>query len=206
MFIVRNYVVIGRKNSGSSPRLCPPPRSDCLSWGLKSVDPLPTQEDVLLGQSLSSDSWTMMTHLNSTLFPIMRTYGVILPLAQESLTRDPQTGYFGWECGGGRSPYANCFVYVLNTFVLGGKVHTFSSKDDKNRKIKNHCLITDHLLPWDAGLSFSSSSSISSPSLAGISKIPLCLVWLCWKELCLHYQSFQRAKERSLSPAQHWHR
>lgn len=40
-------------------------------------------------------------------------------------------GLGGGEEGMGRSPRANCFVFVLDTFVLGAKVHTLSSKAGK---------------------------------------------------------------------------
>ena len=55
MFVVRNYVVTGRKNSGG--RIVSASTIQfCLSCGLKSGAALPTEEDVLLGQSLSGDS------------------------------------------------------------------------------------------------------------------------------------------------------
>lgn len=90
MFILRNSVVLGRTNSGGSPGLCPPPPPDCLFCGLKSVHPLTTEEDVLLGQSLSSDSLPVMTCLSSSPFPnVEDLYDGTLPLAQGFLPRDP---------------------------------------------------------------------------------------------------------------------
>lgn len=38
-------------------------------------------------------------------------------------------GRTGEEVGMGRSPCANCFVYVLDAFVSGANIHTLSSKD-----------------------------------------------------------------------------